>query len=83
MSPNDEAAYQERITRLEAENAELRGRLESIINDRRNLYQRVYGLTSQAYMATEEEYIVALHTHVPGSTMKWLAEMGLYPRTPD
>ena len=82
MSPNDEASYQEQIARLEAENARLRQRLEVITDNRRELYQQVYGPTDQEHMATEEDYLVVMKTHVPGSTMKWLSEMGLYPRKP-
>ena len=83
MSPNDEAAYQQRIARPEAENARLRGRLEAITADRRELHQRMYGPTSQQYMASEEECSVLRRTHDTASTMTWLATMGLYPPRPD
>jgi hypothetical protein len=82
MDPKNEEAYRQRIVQLEAENARLRQRLDIITADRRELYQRVYGPTEAEHMATEEECLVAMKTHVPGSGMKWLAEMGLYPRKP-
>ena len=80
MSPNDEAAYRQRIAQREAENARLSQRLEAITADRRELYQRVYGPTSQQRMAIEEECSVLLRTHDTESTLRWLAEMGLLPR---
>jgi len=83
MNPSNEELYQKRIAELEAENARLRKRLDVITADRRQLYQRVYGPAEEEYMATDEEYLVAMKTHVPGSGMKWLAEMGLYPRKAD
>jgi hypothetical protein len=80
MSPNDEQAYQQRIARLEAENARLRDILEEVKADRRQLAEQVYGPVPEEYRPTEEELIEAMRNHVPGSGMKWLAEMGLYPR---
>ena len=82
MTPNDEAAYQQRITRLEAENALLREILDEVKADRRELAERVYGPVPDKYLPTEEEVLEAMRNHVPGSGMKWLAEMGLYPRKP-
>jgi hypothetical protein len=82
MSPNDEAAFQQRIAQLEAENARLREILDEVKADRRQLAERVYGPVPDKYRPTEEEVLEAMRNHVPGSGLKWLAEMGLYPRKP-
>ena len=82
MSPNDEQAYEKRIAQLEAENARLRQTLDEVKADRRQLAEQVYGPVPDEYRPTEEELIELMRTHVPGSTMKWLAEMGLYPMKP-
>ena len=82
MSPNDETVYQKRISQLEAENARLREILDEVKADRRELAERVYGPVPDKYRPSEEEVLEAMRNHVPGSGMKWLAEMGLYPRKP-
>jgi hypothetical protein len=80
MNPTNEEAYRQRIAQLEAENARLREILDEVKADRRQLAELVYGPVSEKDRPTEEELIELMRNHVPGSTMKWLAEMGLYPR---
>jgi predicted nuclease with TOPRIM domain len=80
MSQANDEFYRKRIAELEAENARLRELLDEVKADRRQLAERVYGPVPDKYRPTEEELIELMRNHVPGSTMKWLAEMGLYPR---
>jgi hypothetical protein len=77
MSPNDEAAYQELIARLEAENARLRDVLDEVKADRRQLAERVYGPVPDKDRPTEEELIEVMRNHAPGSGARLLAELGI------
>jgi hypothetical protein len=82
MNQSNQELLESRIAQLEAENARLRETLEVIKADRRELYDRVYGPVKAEDLPTEEEYLEVMRNHVPGSGMKWLAELGLYPRKP-
>jgi hypothetical protein len=82
MNQPREEVLQRRINQLEAENARLRETLEAIKADRRDLYDHVYGPIKAEDLPKEEEYLEVMKNHVPGSGMKWLAELGLYPRKP-
>jgi hypothetical protein len=77
MSPNDEQAYQQRIARLEAENARLRHTLDEVKADRRQLAEQVYGPVPDKYRPTEEELIEVMRNHQPGSSARLLAELGI------
>ena len=83
MSQANDEFYHKRIAELEAENARLRELLDEVKADRRELAERVYGPVPDEYRPTEGELIELMRNHVPGSGMKWLAEMGLYPRKPE
>jgi predicted nuclease with TOPRIM domain len=80
MSKSNDELYQKRISELEAENARLRDSLEVAITERRQLRERVYGQVKEEDLPTEEDYIELMRNHVPGSGMKFLAELGLWPR---
>ena len=77
MSPNDEAAFQQRIAQLEAENARLREILDEVKADRRQLAERVYGPVSDKDRPTEEELAEVMRNHKPGSGARLLAELGI------
>ena len=82
MSPNNEAAYQQRIAQLEAENARLREILDEVKADRRQLAERVYGPVPDEYRPTEEELLDVMRNHGPGSGARILADLGITPGKP-
>lgn len=82
MSPTSEEMYQRRIAELEAENARLKDSLEYVKADRKALREQVYGPVELDKLPTEEELLEMMKNRVPGEGMKFLEELGLYPRKP-
>jgi predicted nuclease with TOPRIM domain len=80
MNQTNDDAYHRRISELEAENARLRERLESVKADRKQLRDALYGKEQLAQETTEEEYLELVRNHQPGSTARILAELGISPR---
>jgi hypothetical protein len=83
MTPSTEAELRARIAELEAQNAALQRSLEFVRQDRKELREELYkGLPPSPEMSEEEEeklYLEMLKNHVPGSGMKFLESLGLYP----
>lgn len=82
MDQTPEEQLRRRIAALEAENARLRDALEFVKAERRELRERVYGPVREENIPTEEELIELMKNHVPGSGLKFFAELGIYPKEP-
>jgi hypothetical protein len=70
--PTNEDELRRRIAELEAEVADLRA-------ERKVLRDIICAKAPPARETTEAEYLEMLHNHVPGSGLKSLAELGIYP----
>jgi hypothetical protein len=79
---NLEEQLRRRIADLEAEVARLKDSLEFVKADRKALWEEHYGPVPVENLATEEEIVAMMKNHVPGSGLKFLAELGIYPVPP-
>jgi hypothetical protein len=83
MTRETEAELRARIAELEAANAELQEELAFVRQDRKELRDELCkGLPPSPEMSEEEEeklYLEMLKNHVPGSGMKFLESLGIYP----
>ncbi len=83
MTRETEAELRARIAELEAQNAELQRSLEFVRQDRKELRDAMCkGLPPEPELSEEEEekiYLEMMKNHVPGSGMKFLESLGLYP----
>jgi hypothetical protein len=82
MSQTNEDFFRSRVAELEAENTRLRETLEMVKAERKELRDIVCGPVSQEDLPTEEELIEMVKNHVPGSGLKFFAELGIHPRKP-
>jgi hypothetical protein len=80
MENNLEAQLRQRIADLEAENARLKDSLDFVKADRKALREELYGPVPEERLATEEEIIEMMRNHVPGSGLKFFADLGIVPR---
>lgn len=80
MSQSSEEFYRNRVAELEAENARLRDTLEMVKAERKELRDMVCGPDRPEDRPTEEEYIEMMKNHVPGSGLKFFADLGIVPR---
>ena len=82
MSQTSEEFYRIRATELETENARLRETLELVKAERKELRDIVCGPDRPEDRPTEEDYIEMMKNHVPGSGLKFFADLGIFPRKP-
>ena len=82
MSQTSEEFYRFRASELETENARLRETLEMVKAERKELRDIVCGPDRPEDRPTEEDYIEMMKNHVPGSGLKFFAELGIFPRKP-
>ena len=82
MSQTSEEFYRTRATELETENARLRETLELVKAERKELRDIVCGPDRPEDRPTEEDYIEMMKNHVPGSGLKFFADLGIFPRKP-
>ena len=73
MTLTNEEELRQRIAELEDENADLRAQ-------RRALRDIICATGPNSRETTEAEYLEMLHNHVPGSGMKFLESLGIYPQ---
>ena len=79
MSQNSEEYYRTRATELEMENARLRETLQMVTAERKELRDIVCGPVREQDRPSEEDYLEMMRNHIPGSGMKFLAELGIFP----
>jgi hypothetical protein len=79
MEHDLEAQLRQRIADLEKENARLKDSLEFVKADRKALRDELYGPVRDEDLPSEEEVLEMMRNHVPGSGMKFLAELGIFP----
>ncbi|HEX3147775.1 MAG TPA: hypothetical protein VHR66_06800 [Gemmataceae bacterium] len=82
MSQKNEEFYQNRVAELEAENTRLRETLEMVTAERKQLRDIVCGPDRPEDRPTEADYIEMMKNHVPGSGLKFFADLGIFPRKP-
>lgn len=89
MDQTNNEALRRRIAELEAENARLANENGALreFNDllqaqRKEHLDMILGPVDESKLPTEEEYIEMMKNHVPGSGLKFLAELGIYPTKP-
>ncbi len=74
-----EQAQARRIAELEAENARLRFVLDAVKEDRRQLWDREKATYPPTKEITAADYDEMMRNHVPGSSERFLEELGLLP----
>ena len=72
MTITIEQELRQRVAELEDENADLRAQ-------RRALRDIICATGPDSKETTEAEYLEMLHNHVPGSGLKFLESLGIYP----
>ena len=72
MTLTIEEELRQRIVELEEENADLRAQ-------RRVLRDIICATGPESKETTEAEYLEMMHNHVPGSGLKFLASLGIFP----
>lgn len=79
MTPTTEDELRRRVAELEAENARLRGTLERVKAERKELREIVFAQVPPDKETTEEEYREMIKNHVPGSGRRFMEELGIIP----
>jgi hypothetical protein len=82
MDPRTVQELRQRIAELEKENAELREFNELLKAQRKEHLDIIMGPPPPYDPKVEEEIIEMMKNHVPGSGLKFLAELGIYPMKP-
>jgi predicted nuclease with TOPRIM domain len=82
MSPMNEEPDRSRLAELEAENARLRETLDMVKAERKELRDRLDGPINDENLPSEGEYMELMKSHVPGSGLKFFADLGIFPIKP-
>ncbi|MBO0698594.1 MAG: hypothetical protein J2P46_09380 [Zavarzinella sp.] len=82
MEQDLEAQLRQRIAELEKENAYLKGFNELLQTQRKEYLDIILGPPGPEDPEMEKQLIEMMKNHVPGSGLKFLAELGIYPVPP-
>lgn len=82
MEHNLEEQLRRRIAELEKENAYLKGFNELLQAQRKEYLDIILGPPGPEDPEMEKQLIEMMKNHVPGSGLKFFAELGIHPRKP-